>query len=138
MTPLPRRLQPELTFGLIGRFFQMTGRKGRVVRRPDGSVRYESRAEQGLTIDHINVKEKDRFMSGEKVRSCLLPTASAQSEIPSNNPNLSPSPAGGHYLRGSQLWDFPAGRQASEKPEAEGPHDLGTALECRQSHSAVW
>lgn len=47
---------------------QMTGRKGRVVRRPDGSVRYESRAEQGLTIDHINIKEKDRFMSGEKVR----------------------------------------------------------------------
>lgn len=48
--------------------FQMTGRKGRVVRRPDGTVRYESRAEQGLTIDHINIKEKDRFMSGEKVR----------------------------------------------------------------------
>lgn len=46
----------------------MTGRKGRVVRRPDGIVRYESRAEQGLTIDHINIKEKDRFMSGEKVR----------------------------------------------------------------------
>lgn len=46
----------------------MTGRKGRVVRRLDGSVRYESRAEQGLTIDHINIKEKDRFMSGEKVR----------------------------------------------------------------------
>lgn len=46
----------------------MTGRKGRVVRRPDGTVRYESRAEQGLTIDHINLKEKDRFMSGEKVR----------------------------------------------------------------------
>lgn len=49
----------------------MTGRKGRVVRRPDGIVRYESRAEQGLTIDHINVKEKDRFMSGEKVRQQL-------------------------------------------------------------------
>lgn len=48
-------------------WLQMTGRKGRVVRRPDGNVRYESRAEQGLTIDHINVKEKDRFMSGEKV-----------------------------------------------------------------------
>lgn len=45
----------------------MTGRKGRVVRRSDGSVRYESRAEQGLTIDHINIKEKDRFMTGEKV-----------------------------------------------------------------------
>lgn len=46
---------------------QMTGRKGRVVRRPDGSVRYESRAEQGHTIDQINIKEKDRFMNGEKV-----------------------------------------------------------------------
>ncbi len=45
----------------------MTGRKGRVVRRPDGSIRYESRAEQGHTIDQINIKEKDRFMNGEKV-----------------------------------------------------------------------
>lgn len=45
----------------------MTGRKGRVVRRPDGTVRYESRAEQGSTIDQINIKEKDRFMCGEKV-----------------------------------------------------------------------
>lgn len=46
----------------------MTGRKGRVVRRPDGIVRYESRAEQGSTIDQINIKEKDRFMNGDKVR----------------------------------------------------------------------
>lgn len=45
----------------------MTGRKGRVVRRPDNSVRYETRAEQGLTIDHVNVREKERFMTGEKV-----------------------------------------------------------------------
>lgn len=45
---------------------------------------------------------------------------------------------GGHYLRGSQLWNFPAGRQASEKSEAQGPHDSGAALECRQSHSAIW
>lgn len=45
----------------------MTGRKGRVVRRPDGTVRYESRAEQGSTIDQINIKEKDRFLCGEKV-----------------------------------------------------------------------
>jgi len=47
---------------------QMTGRKGRVVRQADGAVRYESRAELGHTIDHINVKEKDRFMNEEKVR----------------------------------------------------------------------
>ena len=57
-------------------FLQMTGRKGRVVRRPDGSVRYESRAEQGLTIDHINIKEKDRFMSGEKVQYTYIHTYS--------------------------------------------------------------
>lgn len=50
---------------------QMTGRKGRVVRRPDGIVQYESRAEQGHTIDQINIKEKDRFMNGEKVRPSL-------------------------------------------------------------------
>lgn len=49
----------------------MTGRKGRVVRRPDGTVQYESRAEQGHTIDQINIKEKDRFMNGEKVRPSL-------------------------------------------------------------------
>lgn len=49
------------------RIRQMTGRKGRVVRQANGSVRYESRAEQGLTIDHINIKEKERFMDGEKV-----------------------------------------------------------------------
>lgn len=45
----------------------MTGRKGRVVRRLDGRVQYESRAEQGFTIDHVNIKEKERFMDGEKV-----------------------------------------------------------------------
>lgn len=51
----------------------MTGRKGRVVRRLDGRVQYESRAEQGFTIDHVNIKEKERFMTGEKVMIQLLP-----------------------------------------------------------------
>ena len=46
---------------------QMTGRKGRVVCRPDGSVMFESRAAQGLSMDHVNLKEKERFMNGEKV-----------------------------------------------------------------------
>ncbi|KAJ8277329.1 hypothetical protein GJAV_G00074030 [Gymnothorax javanicus] len=56
---------------------EMTGRKGRVVRRPDGSVRYESRAEQGLTIDHVNIKEKERFMSGEKLVAIISEAASS-------------------------------------------------------------
>lgn len=38
-----------------------------MVRRPDGSVVFESRAEQGLSIDHVNLKEKERFMNGDKV-----------------------------------------------------------------------
>lgn len=57
----------------------MTGRKGRVVRCPDGSIRYETRAEQGLTIDHVNVREKERFMTGEKVTTSDLQTQSATS-----------------------------------------------------------
>lgn len=48
---------------------QMTGRKGRVVSRPDGTVAFESRGEQGLSIEHVNLREKERFMSGEKVRA---------------------------------------------------------------------
>ncbi len=57
----------------------MTGRKGRVVRRPDGSIRYETRAEQGLTIDHVNVREKERFMTGEKVTTSDLQTPNTTS-----------------------------------------------------------
>ncbi|RXM94715.1 Protein strawberry notch-like 2 [Acipenser ruthenus] len=56
---------------------EMTGRKGRVVRMPDGSVRYESRAEQGLSIDHVNIKEKERFMSGEKFVAIISEAASS-------------------------------------------------------------
>lgn len=63
----------------------MTGRKGRVVRCPDGSIRYETRAEQGLTIDHVNVREKERFMTGEKVTTSDLQTQSATS-IPNPAP----------------------------------------------------
>lgn len=54
----------------------MTGRKGRVVRRPDGRVQYESRAEQGFTIDNVNINEKERFMEGKKVKIQLMQTPS--------------------------------------------------------------
>ncbi|XP_030396722.1 protein strawberry notch homolog 2 isoform X1 [Gopherus evgoodei] len=56
---------------------EMTGRKGRVVRRPDGSIMYESRAEQGLSIDHVNLKEKERFMSGEKLVAIISEASSS-------------------------------------------------------------
>ncbi|XP_061680156.1 si:ch73-63e15.2 isoform X2 [Syngnathoides biaculeatus] len=76
---LPLNTLDELIdkFGGPDKVSEMTGRKGRVVRRPDGSVRYESRAEQGLTIDHINIKEKDRFMSGEKLVAIISEAASS-------------------------------------------------------------
>ncbi|KAM9763148.1 strawberry notch homolog 2b isoform 2-T2 [Menidia menidia] len=64
-------------FGGPEKVSEMTGRKGRVVRRPDGTVRYESRAEQGSTIDHINIKEKDRFMNGEKLVAIISEAASS-------------------------------------------------------------
>uniref|UniRef100_A0A8C6L537 Protein strawberry notch homolog 2 n=1 Tax=Nothobranchius furzeri TaxID=105023 RepID=A0A8C6L537_NOTFU len=64
-------------FGGPDKVAEMTGRKGRVVRRPDGSVRYESRAEQGSTIDQINLKEKDRFMTGEKSVAIISEAASS-------------------------------------------------------------
>lgn len=38
-----------------------------MVRRLDGRVQYESRAEQGFTIDHVNIREKECFMEGKKV-----------------------------------------------------------------------
>nr|XP_015221067.1 PREDICTED: protein strawberry notch homolog 2 isoform X2 [Lepisosteus oculatus] len=76
---LPLNTLDELIdrFGGPERVSEMTGRKGRVVRRPDGSVRYESRAEQGLTIDHVNIKEKERFMNGEKLVAIISEAASS-------------------------------------------------------------
>ncbi|XP_026769576.1 protein strawberry notch homolog 2 isoform X2 [Pangasianodon hypophthalmus] len=76
---LPLNTLDELIdkFGGPEKVSEMTGRKGRVVRRPDGSVRYESRAEHGHTIDHINIKEKDRFMNGEKLVAIISEAASS-------------------------------------------------------------
>ncbi|XP_010076076.1 PREDICTED: protein strawberry notch homolog 2, partial [Pterocles gutturalis] len=62
---LPLNTLDELInhFGGPEHVAEMTGRKGRVVCRPDGSVMFESRAEQGLSIDHVNLKEKELVFS---------------------------------------------------------------------------
>uniref|UniRef100_A0A672U3W9 Protein strawberry notch homolog 2 n=1 Tax=Strigops habroptila TaxID=2489341 RepID=A0A672U3W9_STRHB len=44
---------------------------------PDGSVVFESRAEQGLSIDHVNLKEKERFMKGEKLVAIISEASSS-------------------------------------------------------------
>ncbi|XP_051557426.1 protein strawberry notch homolog 2-like isoform X2 [Myxocyprinus asiaticus] len=76
---LPLNTLDELIdrFGGPEKVSEMTGRKGRVVRHPDGSIRYETRAEQGLTIDHVNIREKERFMSGEKLIAIISEAASS-------------------------------------------------------------
>ncbi|KAM9369249.1 protein strawberry notch homolog 2 [Phaethornis superciliosus] len=76
---LPRNTLDELINKLGGpeHVAEMTGRKGRVVRRPDGSVTFESRAEQGLSIDHINLKEKEHFMKGEKLVAIISEASSS-------------------------------------------------------------
>ncbi|XP_044311932.1 protein strawberry notch homolog 2 isoform X3 [Varanus komodoensis] len=76
---LPLNTLDELIdyFGGPEHVAEMTGRKGRVVRQQDGSVAFESRAEQGLSIDHVNLKEKERFMNGDKLVAIISEASSS-------------------------------------------------------------
>ncbi|XP_004688987.1 PREDICTED: protein strawberry notch homolog 2 isoform X2 [Condylura cristata] len=76
---LPFNTLDELIKQLGGpeRVAEMTGRKGRVVSRSNGTVAFESRAEQGLSIDHVNLREKERFMSGEKLVAIISEASSS-------------------------------------------------------------
>jgi hypothetical protein len=50
---------------------EMTGRKGRVVTKESGSVQYElRRVDTDATDEMLNMVEKERFMNGDKVRTC--------------------------------------------------------------------
>ncbi len=55
----------------------MTGRKGRVVSDDKGDVRYESRSEQDVPLETLNLAEKDRFMRGEKDVAIISEAASS-------------------------------------------------------------
>ena len=46
----------------------MTGRKGRVVAKTDGSYAYEARTKDDVPLEVLNVAEKKRFMNAEKVK----------------------------------------------------------------------
>eukprot|EP00094_Tigriopus_californicus_P001238 TCALIF_01199-PA protein Name:"Similar to sno Protein strawberry notch (Drosophila melanogaster)" AED:0.08 eAED:0.09 QI:0/0/0/0.88/1/1/9/0/1282 len=56
---------------------EMTGRKGRVVQDENGDVRYESRSEQDIPLETLNLHEKDRFMRGEKDVAIISEAASS-------------------------------------------------------------
>ncbi|XP_040179845.1 protein strawberry notch homolog 2 isoform X1 [Rana temporaria] len=64
-------------FGGPEKVAEMTGRKGRVVHRSDGSLGFDSRAEQNLSIDNINLREKERFMNGSKLVAIISEASSS-------------------------------------------------------------
>lgn len=66
---LPTNTLDELIDGLGGTrcVAEMTGRRGRVVSLPGGGVHYQLRSEQDVTTELLNIREKQRFMDGDKV-----------------------------------------------------------------------
>ncbi|XP_055700300.1 protein strawberry notch isoform X2 [Phlebotomus papatasi] len=56
---------------------EMTGRKGRVVQTEDGQIQYESRSEQDVPLETLNLTEKGRFMNGEKDVAIISEAASS-------------------------------------------------------------
>lgn len=55
----------------------MTGRKGRVIQTEDGQIQYESRSEQDIPLETLNLTEKKRFMNGEKDVAIISEAASS-------------------------------------------------------------
>lgn len=56
---------------------EMTGRKGRVIQTEDGQIQYESRSEQDVPLETLNLTEKKRFMDGEKDVAIISEAASS-------------------------------------------------------------
>ncbi|XP_065196850.1 protein strawberry notch homolog 1-like isoform X2 [Sycon ciliatum] len=77
---LPVNTLDELIQELGGseRVAEMTGRRGRVLGMQDGRISYEYRsAEESVSLDQINIMEKDRFMRGEKLVAIISEAASS-------------------------------------------------------------
>lgn len=80
---LGRKLPPNTLDQLIDELggpenvAEMTGRKGRVVQNDDGSIQYESRSEQDVPLETLNLTEKERFMNGEKDVAIISEAASS-------------------------------------------------------------
>lgn len=60
-----------------GNVAEMTGRKGRVVQTEDGNIHYETRSEQDVPLETLNLTEKQRFMNGEKDVAIISEAASS-------------------------------------------------------------
>ena len=66
---LPTNKLDELVEGLGGpdKVALITGRQGRVLSLPNRSVQYQLRSEVDVSMEALNITEKQRFMDGEKV-----------------------------------------------------------------------
>ena len=56
---------------------EMTGRKGRVISNEEGNVQYESRTDNDVALEILNVTEKQRFMDDEKQIAIISEAASS-------------------------------------------------------------
>lgn len=56
---------------------EMTGRKGRVVADANGTIIYESRSENDVPLEQLNLEEKKRFMNGDKLVAIISEAASS-------------------------------------------------------------
>lgn len=56
---------------------EMTGRKGRVIQTDSGAIQYESRSEQDVPLETLNLTEKQRFMDGTKDVAIISEAASS-------------------------------------------------------------
>ena len=96
---LGRRLPPNTLDELIDlldgpdHVAEMTGRKGRVVQSGDKSVTgaanyvYETRNETDVPLELMNVVQKERFMSGEKLIAIISEAASSGISLQANRRN---------------------------------------------------
>ncbi|CAN0392150.1 unnamed protein product [Ectocarpus sp. 12 AP-2014] len=75
--PLDQASQLVNELGGAGVVAEMTGRKGRMVKKPDGEVVYEKRNANGISMTMQNVFEKECFMSGQKLVAIISEAASA-------------------------------------------------------------
>ncbi|EFX62986.1 LOW QUALITY PROTEIN: hypothetical protein DAPPUDRAFT_308752 [Daphnia pulex] len=67
-TVLPRNWMDYLINELGGpqNVAEISNREGRVVQKDNGQILYESRSESNVPLEMINVRERERFVDGEK------------------------------------------------------------------------
>lgn len=55
---------------------ELTGRRSRIVKDEDDVVQYKMRAEDGYSVERMNMLEKQRFMDGDKLVAIISEAAS--------------------------------------------------------------